>query len=86
HHDRDAQTLMGSDSGRIIGMGQPVTVRLAEATPITGGLLLELLELNGASVGSAPRGKPGRPAKRAQKRAKGKAFKEKRKVERKRKR
>ena len=45
HFDRRTQTLMGSDTGTVIGVGQRVTVRLAEAIPVTGGLMLELLEL-----------------------------------------
>lgn len=83
HFDREAGTLMGSDSGRIIGLGQTVTVRLAEAVPVTGGIALELISIEGKAVprggsgkgrGKAPRRKPG-PAKR-------KAAKAKRKVER----
>ena len=58
-HDRDAQTLTGSDTGLTLGLGQPVTVRLAEATPMTGGLILELLSLDGAPVKRAKAG-PGR--------------------------
>lgn len=50
HYDRDAQTLVGSDSGVAIGVGQRVTVRLAEAIPMTGGLMLELLELEGSPL------------------------------------
>ncbi|MCB5411451.1 ribonuclease R [Pseudogemmobacter faecipullorum] len=46
HFDPDSQTLMGSDTGLTIGIGQRVTVRLAEATAVTGGLILELLELD----------------------------------------
>lgn len=83
HFDREAGTLMGSESGRIIGLGQRVTVRLAEAVPVTGGIALELISIEGKAVprggsgkgrGKAPRRKPG-PAKR-------KAAKAKRKVER----
>ena len=29
---------MGADTGLTIGLGQRVTVRLAEAVPVTGGL------------------------------------------------
>lgn len=42
-------------------MGQRVTVRLAEAVPVTGGLVLELLEIEGRGMpggGAARRGKP----------------------------
>ena len=37
HFDPDAQMLIGSDTGLQIGLGQRVTVRLAEAVPTTGG-------------------------------------------------
>ena len=55
HYDQDSQTLMGADSGMVIGIGQRVLVRLAEATPVTGGLLLDLLSLEGATL---PAGQP----------------------------
>ena len=60
HHDRDAQTLMGSDSGRVISIGQRVSVRLSDAVPVTGGLLFDLLEIEGETLsrGPAPR-RPG---------------------------
>ncbi|MDV7144723.1 ribonuclease R [Tropicimonas sp. TH_r6] len=94
HHDRDAQTLMGADSGRVIGLGQRVTVRLTEAVPVTGGLMLELLEIEGEQVkspgprggkGGGGRGKPmGRkPGKARAKTARDKT-RDKRKVTRKR--
>ncbi len=54
HYDRDAQTLLGADSGRVISIGQPVTVRLAEATPVTGGLILDLLSLDGKAIEKMP--------------------------------
>ncbi|MEE2862129.1 MAG: ribonuclease R [Pseudomonadota bacterium] len=61
HFDPDAQMLIGSDTGLEIGIGQRVTVRLAEALPLTGGLTLELLELEGKALprGSA-KGRRGR--------------------------
>ncbi|MGR3198822.1 MAG: ribonuclease R family protein, partial [Paracoccus sp. (in: a-proteobacteria)] len=61
HFDPDAQMLIGSDTGLEIGLGQRVTVRLAEALPLTGGLTLELLELEGKALprGSA-KGRRGR--------------------------
>ncbi|CTQ48346.1 ribonuclease R [Jannaschia donghaensis] len=46
-YDRDDQVLTGTDTGTQIGLGQRVTVRLAEAMPVTGGLILELLEIDG---------------------------------------
>ena len=50
YFDRDAQTLMGSETGLEISVGQRVMVRLSEAVPITGGLMLELLELEGKGI------------------------------------
>ncbi len=49
-HDRDAQTLTGEKSGVVLGLGQRVLVRLAEAIPMTGGLTLELLEVDGKTL------------------------------------
>ena len=54
-HDKDAGTLTGRDTGLEIGLGQPVTVRLAEAAPVTGGLILELVSQDGAPVRRAAR-------------------------------
>ncbi len=56
HFDPDSQTLTGSDTGLTIGIGQRVTVRLAEAAPLTGGLILELLEIEDRALpkGSGP--------------------------------
>jgi len=47
HYDAESQTLMGSDSGLTIGIGDRVVVKLAEAEPVTGGLILDLVELDG---------------------------------------
>ncbi|WP_299359337.1 ribonuclease R [uncultured Paracoccus sp.] len=77
HYDRDAQTLVGADTGTRLGIGQRVTVRLAEAVPLTGGLMLELVELEGEAVvqgpagrrGKASRRKPGKTAKAGEARA-----------------
>jgi ribonuclease R len=75
---------MGADTGTVIGLGQRVTVRLAEAVPVTGGLLLELVEIEGRP---ATAGKPARRG-RYQPRKPGKAAardaKLTRKVERRR--
>ncbi|EEW26881.1 ribonuclease R [Rhodobacter ferrooxidans] len=75
HYDADSQTLRGADTGMTLGLGQRVTVRLAEAVPMTGGLMLELLTLEERAlpVGQAPRGryaprKPGQAAAREAKR------------------
>lgn len=58
-HDDVSQTLTGTDSGTVLGIGQRVLVRLVEALPVTGGLTLELLSVEGATI-RAGRAKPGR--------------------------
>ena len=62
HYDQDSQTLMGADTGVTIGLGQKVVVRLAEAIPVTGGLMLDLISLEGATL-PAGRGGKGGPRK-----------------------
>ncbi|MGC9370675.1 MAG: ribonuclease R [Paracoccaceae bacterium] len=84
HFDKDEQTLTGSDTGLTIGIGQRVTVRLAEAVPVTGGLTLELLSLDGKPLPRGPARGRGKPARRKPAVAKKKAAKTKRKVTRKR--
>ena len=85
HFDAEAQTLIGSDTGLTIGIGQRVTVRLAEAVPVTGGLRLELLSIDGAALPRRPSRGRGKPGGRRSAVAKKKAQKTKRKVTRKRK-
>jgi ribonuclease R len=64
---------MGADSGIVIGIGDRVEVRLSEAVPVTGGLTLELVSLEGRSLprgagqgrrGAAPRRKAAKAAKK----------------------
>lgn len=80
HFDADDQTLQGSDTGFTLGLGQRVTVRLAEAIPVTGGLMLELIEADG----KAPRRGPMSRRRGGPVRRKAKASGKKRKVSRKR--
>jgi len=64
HFDAEAGTLMGSDTGLTIALGQQVTVRLTEATAVTGGLQFELLSLGDKPLPRGPaqsrRGAPKR--------------------------
>ncbi len=53
-HDAETQTPRGTESGTVIGLGQRVVVRLSEATPVTGGILLELLELEDSKLQKRP--------------------------------
>ncbi|WP_347312011.1 ribonuclease R [Defluviimonas sp. SAOS-178_SWC] len=84
HYDPNAQTLMGADTGLTIGIGQRVTVRLAEAVPVTGGLMLELLDIEGRDVPAGASARRGKPFARRPGAAKAKAAKARRKVERRR--
>jgi ribonuclease R len=63
-YDADAQTLTGERSGRTLGLGQRATVRLAEAAPITGGLLFELLEVEGRRLPTPPGRSAGTPRRK----------------------
>ena len=82
HFDAESQTLMGADTGLTLGLGQKVTVRLTEAVPVTGGLMLELLEVAGGTVPQGRRSGRGKPARRKLAKSKKKAQKVKRKVTR----
>lgn len=78
HFDADRQMLIGADTRVEIGLGQKVLVRLADAVPVTGGLTLDLLSLEGAALPAsrAPKGRfnPRKPGREA---AKGAAAKRK---------
>jgi ribonuclease R len=85
HYDREAQTLMGADSGRTIALGQRVEVRLVDAVPVTGGLRLELLSVEGEDIAAGPRdGRPRKPVRRGENQARSR-DRGKRKVARRRK-
>jgi ribonuclease R len=64
HYDPDSQTLTGERSGRVLGLGQRALVRLAEAVPITGGLLFELLEVEGRKLPTPPKRAAGEAPRR----------------------
>ncbi|MEQ5869475.1 ribonuclease R [Sagittula sp. NFXS13] len=94
--DRDAGTLMGSQSGRMIALGMRAKVKLTEAAPVTGGIAFELLELEGDAFESRGGGRgrggfrkgrgktPGTSPRRKAAKAKAKDSKTKRKVTRQR--
>jgi ribonuclease R len=66
-HDDRAHALVGERTGQRWRLGAAVSVRLREATPITGGLLFEMLSEPEAPDPNAPRprlglrGRSGRP-------------------------
>ena len=77
HFDRNAQTLTGDDTNTVISVGQRVLVRLAEAVPATGGILLEPLEVDGEVLTRTRRTRL--PASRRATKARKKAARRKRK-------
>ncbi len=78
-HDAEAQTLTGESSRVVLKLGQRVTVRLAEAAPITGGLMFELLSVAGQPLPRSGGRKPSRAGGRklAAKRAKQRKIRKK---------
>ncbi len=63
HHDPVRHQLVGQRTRRSFTLGEPITVRLVEAAPVTGGLTFELL---GGGVQL-----PARPARDRDRAAKG---------------
>jgi len=70
-HDERRHALVGRRWGRMFSLGEVVAVRLVEATPVTGGMVLELIETEESEgtpavkkpMGRPPiHGKPRRPA------------------------
>jgi ribonuclease R len=62
-HDERAHALVGERTGALWRLGRAVEVRLKEATPITGGLLFEML--SEPETGEAvSRGRPRRAPRR----------------------
>jgi len=76
-YDRERQTLTGERSGLQLSVGQRVLTRLVEAVPVTGGLMLELIEVEGRSVAGSPGGGRKGAGPVARKRAKARRKSEK---------
>ena len=85
HYDRDDQSLMGADTGVVLRVGMPVVVTLAEATPTTGGLIVDLVTLDGHALPKGPPARRGKPPRRKIGAARKKAAAKERKVKRRRK-
>ncbi|QUD88190.1 ribonuclease R [Phenylobacterium montanum] len=58
-HDDKAHALVGERSGRRWRLGAPVTIRLTEAAPITGGLIFEMVSEPEPPDPKAPRPRLG---------------------------
>jgi ribonuclease R len=68
-HDEHRHCLVGRRWGRVYSLGETVAVRLVEASPVTGGLVLQLVEDAAASEERIMAARP--PAGAAHRRAKG---------------
>ncbi|MGY6547494.1 MAG: ribonuclease R [Roseinatronobacter sp.] len=83
-HDPEAQVLEGERTGFRIGLGQRVKVKLAQAEPVTGGIALELLEVEGEAPQRSSRRGRKLPMRRAVSRARPGAAKAGKKLKRQR--
>jgi ribonuclease R len=63
-HDERAQAMVGERTGTSYRLGDAITVTLAEATPVTGGLRFALAEA-GKARAQASRPKPAKPGRGA---------------------
>ena len=63
-HDERAHALVGERTGGVWRLGREVDVRLKEATPITGGLVFEMLSEPEAGEPGAPRRRGPTPQRR----------------------
>jgi len=82
HFDREAGSLTGADTGLTVALGQRVTVRLSEAAPVTGGLALDLISIEGEDVPRGPSRQAGKPPRRKAAKAKRKSDQTKKKIRR----
>lgn len=63
HHDEKAQALIGERTRVRYGMGDVLSVKLVEATPITGGLRFSLADGGPEPASREPKSRPGKPVK-----------------------
>ena len=66
-HDEDHHCLIGERSGKTYRLAQKIDVRLLEATPIAGGLLLEIVENQGQTGKDSAETKTAAPLKKKKK-------------------
>jgi ribonuclease R len=64
-YDEASQSLTGEESGETYTLGRRLTLRLAEASPVSGGLRFELPDAP-AGAGRMPRQREGRPGRGSQ--------------------
>jgi len=62
-HDEDRHSLKGRRNGREYRLGETVDVRLAEANPVTGGMIFTLLDSGNTGIAPRPKGKKVKQAR-----------------------
>ena len=60
-HDEANHRLVGERWGRVYRLGDKVRVRLTEADPVTGGIVLEMVEVIATASGDKPEDEPVTP-------------------------
>ena len=56
--DQTGHVLIGQNSGNLYHLGQPVEVMLREATPLSGGLIFQIMDSGGAKQTRQHKGRP----------------------------
>ena len=82
YYDDRTNTLRGSETGLIIGLGQRATVRLKEVDPIAGGIAFEALNIDGEKIPNIQKKRSLRSIRRKVNRNKSGTLKRKKKAKR----
>ena len=82
YYDDRTNTLRGSDTGLIIGLGQRATVRLKEVDPIAGGIAFDALNIDGEKIPNIQKKRSLRSIRRKVNRNKSGSLKRKKKAKR----
>ena len=82
YYDDRTNTLRGSETGLIIGLGQRATVRLKEVDPIAGGIAFDALSIDGEKIPNIQKKRSLRSIRRKVNRNKSGSLKRKKKAKR----
>ena len=82
YYDDRTNTLRGSETGLIIGLGQRATVRLKEVDPIAGGIAFDALNIDGEKIPNIQKKRSIRSIRRKVNRNKSGSLKRKKKAKR----
>ena len=82
YYDDQTNTLRGSETGLIIGLGQRATVRLKEVDPIAGGIAFDALNIDGEKIPNIQKKRSLRSIRRKVNRNKSGSLKRKKKAKR----